>query len=465
MSTDDAVQVAVDVLVIGGGMAGLTVGALAAGRGLSVGLVEKAPDIGGSARLSSGGLAKVASAEIYASANPSGDRALGRMLAEGYDEVIQWISDLGVAVGAPSDVEDVLGFSCSARGIDIIRYLALARVEIEHAGGWVVTNTKVLHLDSTSDGVVIGATVSDRDGISVIRSGATVIATGGFQGSPELRERYLGANGRNMLLRANPFSEGDGLRLVASVGGATTERMDRFYGHTVPSPLSISFEAKDFSRFAMPFLSQRCLLLDRLGRRIVDESSGYDVCAQAVLKQHDARALLVGDEQLRSEDLAGSSVNRALGVELVDRLAQARASGARVFSGGNAAELGKVVAGWGFDGAEFAITTYNSAVSGDAEMQPSRRRHRRRLEPPFFAMEVQPAITFTYGGVRVDDRMNVVRTDNSPIPNLYAVGADVGGVFHEHYASGLSLASISAFRAVRSIEDRLSSGLQRRAEP
>jgi flavin-dependent dehydrogenase len=80
----------VDLLVLGGGMAGMTAGAIAAGRGLSVGLVEKGPEIGGSAVLSGGGMIKLESPEALIGVNPGGDPRLARVLHENFDAVIDW---------------------------------------------------------------------------------------------------------------------------------------------------------------------------------------------------------------------------------------------------------------------------------------------------------------------------------------------------------------------------------------
>jgi succinate dehydrogenase/fumarate reductase flavoprotein subunit len=451
-AADDAVSV--DLLVLGGGMAGMTAGAVAAGLGLSVGLVERAPDIGGSAVLSGGGMIKLDSPQALTDANPRGDPALANMLFEAFDPVLAWIESLGVAVTPPARVEEMIGIPATLRGIDIVRYIALARLEIESAGGWVVTNARVDTLDE-QDGAVIGARVIDRDGATTVRARAVLLATGGFQGSPALRERYLGSAAKDMLLRANPFSDGAGLSLAKAMGGATSDVMDRFYGHTVPAPLAKPFVAGDFVRLSMPFMATRSLLLDRAGRRFVDESHGYYTDAWSVLRQPDARALLIGDQVLRDADVAGNVANRTLGFELIDRPTEAARAGARVCEAETFEALDAAAAAWGYSGVAEAVADFNRRIAADEPMDPPRRNHRRVLQAPFFAIEVQPAITFTFGGLRVNDALQVLRQDGTIIPNLVATGADVGGAFCEQYASGLTLAATSAYRAVTALRDRL----------
>ena len=59
--------------------------------------------------------------------------------------------------------------------------------------------------------------------------------------------------------------------------------------------------------------------------------------------------------------------------------------------------------------------------------------------PPFFAFPVTGGITFTLGGLKVDERMRVVDTESRAIPGLYAAGEMIGGIFYDNYPGGASL--------------------------
>src|SRR5918996_1073381 len=70
----------------------------------------------------------------------------------------------------------------------------------------------------------------------------------------------------------------------------------------------------------------------------------------------------------------------------------------------------------------------------------------QRLDtPPFTAWPVTGGITFTFGGVRVDERAQVQSTAWTPIPGLYACGEMVGGLFHGNYPGGTGLISGAVF--------------------
>jgi tricarballylate dehydrogenase len=65
--------------------------------------------------------------------------------------------------------------------------------------------------------------------------------------------------------------------------------------------------------------------------------------------------------------------------------------------------------------------------------------------PPFEGYAVTCGITFTFGGLRIDDDGTVLNTDGLPIRGLYAAGELVGGLFYFNYPGGTGLMSGSVF--------------------
>ena len=108
------------------------------------------------------------------------------------------------------------------------------------------------------------------------------------------------------------------------------------------------------------------------------------------------------------------------------------------------------MAAWGADGPRFlrTLTEYNERARVDSgQLDPPRSKHSQPLQtPPYFALEVQPAITFSYGGLRADAGGRVLGSAG-PVPGLLAAGIDVGGVFHRGYAGGLARGLVSGMRA------------------
>ena len=65
--------------------------------------------------------------------------------------------------------------------------------------------------------------------------------------------------------------------------------------------------------------------------------------------------------------------------------------------------------------------------------------------PPYLGYAVTCGITFTFGGVRIDNRGQVVTNSQEPIPGLYAAGEMVGGLFYYNYPGGSGLSAGMVF--------------------
>ena len=61
---------------------------------------------------------------------------------------------------------------------------------------------------------------------------------------------------------------------------------------------------------------------------------------------------------------------------------------------------------------------------------------------PVAAYPVTGGITFTFGGVRINERAQVLSTAWAPVPGLYACGEMVGGLFHINYPGGTGLSRV-----------------------
>lgn len=428
-----------DLLVIGAGMGGLTAAYYAAAQGASVVVVEKAPEVGGSAALSGAHLWTAPTYEVLREQCPSGDAELGRAFVEHFPETVEWVRSSGVQFSEPLDVLFGRGYR-----FDILTYFERAVRTVEAAGGWVLRSTFVDHLLTDGDRVT-GARVRDADGFTEVVARCTLLCTGGFQGNRGFLQQFLGDRSAHLLLRSNPWSSGDGLRLGLSVGADVTGDMATFYGHLIAWPL-VEFLPKDFVRLAFIY-SDRGVLLNVAGERFTDESLGDHRNTQRVAEQPTGRAVLVFDETIRATSAVAPVVK---GAESVDTIREAELAGARVASAPTVDALAEAIAEWGYDGRRAAgtIAAYNEALGRDGGPRPARRRNPVPVgEPPFHAVELKPGITFTEGGLRVDGEGRVLDRGGGPVPGLLAAGADIGGVFDGGYAGGLALASVFGLRA------------------
>ena len=429
-----------DVVVLGGGLAGLRAASVAADAGARVTLLEKQRSLGGSAALSAGMFWTAPTMESYEARVPAGDRALAERIIDDYERDLESIRASGVFV-ADAATDDVMGFG---RGFsfDVKAYLGHLEARLLEAGGEIRTGVRVRTADRSSTHrfrLLLDADTGEAE----LHADAIVLATGGFQASPADRAAWMPDVGEEILLRSNPGSAGDGLRLATSLGAATAGDLGTFYGHLISHPVT-GFTPERFMLFSQ-YYSDQGILVAADGRRFADESRGDELLNQDLAQLDSMRAFLIFDQQTRSTH-GVSEPFASFG--LIDRLELAVEHGARHAV---ADTLDGLVAALGRLGVEEA--QLRRTLAGDVGISGLATRLSRSAPPttaqlallrtaPFYALEVQPAITFTLGGITIDPRSRVIDVAGSPVVGLFAAGADIGGLSSYGYVGGLAPAHI-----------------------
>ena len=337
-------------------MAGLVAAARARELGAPAVVYEKGTLPGGSMLLSSCVIWGYESFEEFGRQCPGGDEALQRLVWERLDDALDWLE----AVGATVTERQTPNPLTTGRRFDPRR---LTEALVRAAGD-----------------LRLGETAPEG-------TGPLVLATGGFQGSPELVAEHI-APAAPLPLRANPWSAGDGLRLGLEQGGSLSAGMDEFYGRNMPDA---PFAEGDYVPAAQLYAA-RARVVNDLGEEFlagpVDWSETSVV--QATARQPGTAAWYLLDHE-------GSR-------EVEPRLQEARRLGGTVLAAA---------------GLPFAAP-----------------------EGTELGVRVRAAITHTIGGLRIDERARVVGTEG-----LYAAGADAGGISTGGYASGLASALVLGLTA------------------
>jgi succinate dehydrogenase/fumarate reductase flavoprotein subunit len=434
----------VDLLVIGGGIAGLTAAARVVRGGGSAVVVECAPELGGSGRYA-GFLHTAASVAALERSDPLADRALQEQLVLGYAEAMAWVEELGVDCGP--EVPVIRG--TRGRHIDTNAYIAACAAIVEGAHrSSILLEAQTARL-LMADGAVVGAVVSTRDGRELeIHARNTLLATGGFQGDPSLVADHIHPHGPMMPLRSSPTSRGAGLRLGTAAGADVRAQGAMFYGHLVPYGVALG----DPSSFAdlSQYYSEHGLLFNLRGERFVDETDGDHVNAVCVLEQPEARALLVIDSRVREQWMLPPFV--AGMAPSPDRFQLALRRGGRAAVAHDVDEFAYLPDDWGYPGAIIrdGIEAFNAAALAGEGLQPAREFDAEPMvDPPYYAMDVTAAITFTYAGLLIDASARALDAEGHAIPGLLSAGADAGGTFARGYAGGLANAVVFGIRAAR----------------
>ncbi|KAI2818911.1 hypothetical protein CBS115989_4735 [Aspergillus niger] len=449
--------ITVDALICGGGMSGLACASFAASSGAKVLVVEKQSTVGGSSNYSAGMFWGPKSYSSLRSWVPWGDPDLQAAWMQDYLPAVQWMRENGVPVAQRFD-------GIMTIGMPFFFLQRKQRIRDSNTGSQIFTDTAVVKLLQEVPGVpgsrVIGAVIRRADGTHYeVRAKRVVLATGGFQGNPKLLSVHLGQHADDMFVRSNKGSVGDGLTLGTQVGAGSSRGMSTFYGHLLAAPLQTEkVNPRDYLPLAQ-YQSKHCLLLNESGRRFADETTGDEIINQYLAKQEKRRGFLLFNERTRTQHCISAPFPNA---GEIDRLAKAQEHGCRVGSAPTINGLVEILTQWGVNGAQArktikqydqAIRLGDSTVALDAPVGAGGNPPVPLVEGdgPFFCMEVQPSITFTYGGIRIDSKGRALTTDGNPIPGLLVAGVDGGGFSNLGYAGGLALAFVTGFWAAKAI--------------
>jgi len=271
-------------------MAGLAAAARARELGADVVVHEKGTRLGGSMYLSSCVVWRYRDFERFREECPGGDPELQRVVWEGLDDALAWLEGLGAPVVARETGNPL------TRGV---RFEPKRLTEL---------------LAGRAGDVRLGEPLAALpEGVPV------VLATGGFQGDAGLVREHVTPEAQHLVLRANPWSSGDGLRLAREAGAAESAGLDQFYGRNLAAAPQIAPE--DFVPLAQVYAKHaRVENLD--GERYEAHTWSEIDVVQWTARQPGARARYV----VRDEALGESVRERTVG-EVIEA---AQAAGAPV---------------------------------------------------------------------------------------------------------------------------------------
>jgi fumarate reductase flavoprotein subunit len=310
-------------------MAGLVAAARARELGASPVVYEKGERPGGSMLLSSCVIWRYSAFEEFRSQCPTGDEGLQRLVWERLDDALDWLESLGARV-TQGETENPL---TTGRRFDPA---GLTEALVRAAGDVRVRETA---------------------------PEPQILATGGFQGSPELVAEHI-APAAPLPLRANPWSAGDGLRHGLERGGSLSAGMDEFYGRNMPDA---PFGEADFVPAAQLYAAWARVLNER-GEEFL---TGPVDWSETRVAQETAR---------QPGAVAWYEIDAATLDEVTARVEHARRLGA-------------------------PVEARNGGVS----------------------VRVRASITHTIGGLRIDERARVVGADGRWAAGADAGGVSTGG--------------------------------------
>jgi fumarate reductase flavoprotein subunit len=435
-----------DAVVIGGGIAGLSAALRAAELGMRTVLLEKGgtPQYPCNTRYSGGVFHVAASspkappeqllAAIAAKTKNTADPSLAAALAGNAAATMDWLRNHGGKFVKGARQENFAWMAApprmwvrrsnwwdtwSGRGPDLLlRALAL---RLKLFGGELLLGARAQTLIIEGErcagveAIVAGAAVR-------FHAHAVVLADGGFQSDPALMRAHVTSDFAAVKQRNTLTGSGDGLRMALAAGAATTGLGD-FYGHVLSRDAFTNDHVWPYP--LLDDLATAGIVVDRTGRRFVDEGNGGIYVANRIAAHMDPlSAMVICDTR------AWNGPGRQRRISANPQLLRASAT----LYMADTVEALAGLAGLSSDAVTRTIDAYNRAVRSDASIGLEPRRSTRQHPPvpvdtpPYYAIPACAGVTYTMGGMRIDAHARVVRPDGGPIAGLYAAGSNTGGL-------------------------------------
>ena len=437
-----------DLLVVGGGNAGLCAALTARQAGASVLVLECAPRHfrGGNSRhtrncrcahpaptdvLTDSYLADEFFKDLLRVTANQTDEPLARMAIERSAECPAWMRQFGVRLQSSLRGTLHLGrtnafFLGGGKALLNSYYAAAERLGID-----IAYDAEVVALD-LHDGAFHDATVVRNHQTERVRAKAAVIAAGGFEANIDWLREIWGEAADNFIIRGTPYNTGTLLKLMLDAGAESVA--DPHACHSI----ALDARAPKFDGGIVTRLD--CLplgiVVNRLAERFYDEGEDlwpkrYAIWGGLVARQPGQMAFSVFDAKVMGRFMpsvfpvieAGSVAELAAKLELPPD-----ALGATVARFNQAVRPG----------------VFNHSVLDDCRTEglaPDKTHWAQRLDtPPFFAYPLRPGITFTYLGVKVDDRARVLMKNGEPLRNVCAAGEIMAGnILRQGYLAGFGM--------------------------
>ena len=434
-----------DLIIVGGGTAGLPAAIFAARRGARVLVIEASYQLGGTLFLSTGQMSAAGTRlqaqkgitdsvqlhfdDVMRITQNTADPELVRLAVTHAADTFDWLMDNGLT---PLDDHPVLGLAHEPYSVkryawgpeggvsilDAIEPLALAEEEAGRLTIWRGSRARELLM---RDGAVIGVRAEDDGGrMTDVFGQSVLLASGGYASNPE---RFYELSGYKQYGKASyPYCQGDGYVMALAAGAYTRGKENYRCGSPRIMASAEEPSAPDTRFIIYPERRQPWEIQVNVSgeRYVAEDSPSVDEREHALLRQPDLRTWLVFDQAIL--DQAPSGID---GWDKADFTA-AFETHPMFYKGQTVGELAEKS---GVDAAGLVATVehYNRAQAGGADSAFGRTHMPLPIQqPPFYAIRQQGFSITSTVGIAADDQLRVVRQDGSAIAGLYAAGEILG---------------------------------------
>lgn len=458
-------EINVDVVVVGGGLSGLTAAGGALDEGAKVLLVEKTNNVGGISKYFSGGPFAVEShlqkeaggkyAEITKESliQTINDYAhyinyapLTKNIVENSGETIEFLESWGLSFHVNDAAPQLAHQNDDMKWriyhwFDTFSYEPtdtsasdVLRETLENRGLDLRLQTTATELLKDGNGAVVGIAAEKADGSKLtVHAKSVVLGTGGFAGNAEMMQEYFHTSG------ISAWGEtGSGITMAWDAGADKWDVQSALlHGSGIvaaANPSEVSLASSPFNQIVRSPL----LWIDRSGNRFGNEEAVYDTAYTSnlgysvgglyyiVVDTATLDAYTDGKHLVTDPAVGGANFDSADFV----KLAEEGVKQGNIFKGTTLEELA-AAAGMNSEKLVKNIKDYNAVC--ESKKDPYGKSAENLVYPvkegPYYAVKMQISNLGTLGGVRVSENLEAVDADMKPIPGLFVVGNDAGGFY------------------------------------
>ena len=446
----EAKELSADVIVVGGGGAGMSAATRLAQLGKSVILVEKSGFLGGAISVSGGNQVVMGSqlqidngvaddsvesmvADFEANGANKNNKEILTLFAENVGATTDWlVAGCGITfeeglhqLGEYSHNRE-LAYTGGGAG-----FAEAMRKAVEEAGVQVLLNTKAESLIA-DNGTVTGVKAASSDADYTLTAGNVVLATGGYGANKDMLTDEM----KSALYYGPASSTGEGIQMAQAVG-AQTANME--YGKRYPNGIEVS-EGMAKSTIAGNIVgwTMSAILVNKDGNRVVNEKASNRTILEEELKQEGGELYLLLDAETFEAwkaKLAPAGISDAD----IEKYLEANGTTTPVFAHGETLEEAAAAAGINADNLKATVEKYNGFVAKGSDDDFGRAATyltKTIGEGPYYIVEQKPRFATTMGGLVINTSMQVLNEAGEPISGLYAAGENCGQVMGDDSPSG-----------------------------
>ena len=428
-----------EIVIVGAGGAGMTAAIMAQQAGKQFIILEKMPYVGGNTTKATGGMNAAEthyqkeqgiedSVELFAADTMAGghdlnDPELVRTLAEQSAGAIDWLDSIGADLPkiSFSGGASTNRIHAPADGSAVGNYLVDKFSEkLKELGVEVMLNTTATAL-IVEDGKIAGVKAEGKEAAYTIKAKAVILATGGFGANLDMIADYRPDLQGTVTTNA-PGATGDGIVMAQAVGAALVDIEQIQLHPTVEQTTSMLITES--------VRGDGAILVNQSGHRFTNELLTRDAVSAAELAQEGQYAYIIFDQHLRDNLKAIEKyVKNGLTVQ-ADTIE----------------ELARKLNIYPYF-LTMTMNQWNEAVKAqdDAAFGRTTGMDNDLTTPPYYAIKIAPGIHHTMGGVKINTKAEVIDTNGSAIPGLFAAGEVTGGVHGGNRLGGNAVADIVIF--------------------